>query len=729
MDRLVGELQAWMKQQERCMDAIFAGQSRIESMLAEATGGPPPPPPPMQSGWDFKAEGPAGLGKDDRCPARIELSTWGMERPPPSSKPAGAFREDFLGPQFSPTMQPTISGPMPRLGPELDVCQEGMRGNTSAKLSNASRPPTPEAFSFGGDRCPIGDMPESSEVLGGAGDGSPRGQRDSEDEHSIARPGSRRMTRPKFNRVDSAVIMKDVRMHWTINSGYSDIFAGPGERFRSPTALKLIKTMWYENMVMLMIFLNTFFIGWQVQHHATSGRFAMYEEPLIFEVCEKIFLGFFAVEIIMRIAAFGTNFLSGSEAWWNAFDFVIVVMMLAEELEKMMMSSSSSLGQAAALRTLRAVRVLRAFRMLYFAKYLQSLRVLLQTVIIALKSMVWTSVVVILLLYIFGVVFTQGVIDHCGSKGDCVDTAGTTLLMRFGRIDRSLLSLFEAMTNGLSWTVYMEALQDVPVFYHGLFIVYIAVACFAIMNVVTGIFVETTMRVAHVDRDALVQEEVKNKQNYMIAAAQVFRDMDTDGSNEVTVEEFKKAMKDRRVLAYINALQLDFTDVMTLFVLLDRDSSGSINLDEFLRGCMRLKGEAKSIDIAKLQYQSEWLMHTVSVLRSDSAWMRGALAEQLQAISDAVALPKPHESPSKDSELSLGASAATAPPTVEALAQLSGDSPCESPEELAARSSSLPEVIKRKRTRMSTLGSAASSGGGVPISRVTPDYFPTGSGE
>lgn len=71
--------------------------------------------------------------------------------------------------------------------------------------------------------------------------------------------------------------------------------------------------------------------------------------------------------------------------------------------------------------------------------------VLLQTVVIALKSMVWTSVVVILLLYIFGVVFTQGVIDHCGMNDDCVDDAGITLLMRFGRIDRSLLSLFEAL--------------------------------------------------------------------------------------------------------------------------------------------------------------------------------------------------------------------------------------------------------------------------------------------
>merc|ERR1719277_967455 len=90
--------------------------------------------------------------------------------------------------------------------------------------------------------------------------------------------------------------------------------------------------------------------------------------------------------------------------------------------------------------------------------------------------------------------------------------------------------------------------------------------------------------------------------------------MDTDGSNNITVEEFKIAMKDKRVLAYFNALKLDFTDVMTLFVLLDRDQNGEINLDEFLRGCMRLKGEAKSLDVAKLQYEAEWLMHNMGYL-------------------------------------------------------------------------------------------------------------------
>lgn len=66
------------------------------------------------------------------------------------------------------------------------------------------------------------------------------------------------------------------------------------------------------------------------------------------------------------------------------------------------------------------------------------------------------------------------------------------------------------------------------------------------------------------------------------------------------------------MLAYFSAFGLDFSDVMTLFTLLDRNSDGCINRDEFLRGCLRLQGEAKSFDLATLNLRVEWLMHNLS---------------------------------------------------------------------------------------------------------------------
>merc|ERR1719491_2797175 len=106
--------------------------------------------------------------------------------------------------------------------------------------------------------------------------------------------------------------------------------------------------------------------------------------------------------------------------------------------------------------------------------------------------------------------------------------------------------------------------------------------------------------------------------------------MDADNSNEVTLEEINAALQDKRLLAYFNALELDFSDVQTLFVLLDRNQKGAINLGEFLRGCMRLRGEARTFDLAKLQYQSEWLMHNVSFLLEEMIVIAGSVSSMTQ---------------------------------------------------------------------------------------------------
>ncbi|CAK9046496.1 Sodium channel protein type 4 subunit alpha B [Durusdinium trenchii] len=49
------------------------------------------------------------------------------------------------------------------------------------------------------------------------------------------------------------------------------------------------------------------------------------------------------------------------------------------------------------------------------------------------------------------------------------------------------------------------------------------------------------------------------------------------------------------------------TEVWTFFRLLDGDSGQEIDMDEFLYGCMRLRGEAKALDLAKLMHSHAWL--------------------------------------------------------------------------------------------------------------------------
>merc|ERR1739838_645397 len=68
-------------------------------------------------------------------------------------------------------------------------------------------------------------------------------------------------------------------------------------------------------------------------------------------------------------------------------------------------------------------------------------------------------------------------------------------------------------------------------------------------------------------------------------------EMDADGSGTVSKEE---------ILVFVN-------DADRLFVLLDENRVGEIELDQFLAGCLRLKGSARSIDVCSLIHQSRQL--------------------------------------------------------------------------------------------------------------------------
>merc|ERR1719386_624220 len=85
----------------------------------------------------------------------------------------------------------------------------------------------------------------------------------------------------------------------------------------------------------------------------------------------------------------------------------------------------------------------------------------------------------------------------------------------------------------------------------------------------------------------------------------LFNDIDADNSGTLTWEELGKNLEDERVSACFNLLQIDVTEAKGLFQLLDIDESGEVGIEEFVMGCMRLKGAAKSIDLATMLYENK----------------------------------------------------------------------------------------------------------------------------
>merc|ERR1712176_179185 len=92
---------------------------------------------------------------------------------------------------------------------------------------------------------------------------------------------------------------------------------------------------------------------------------------------------------------------------------------------------------------------------------------------------------------------------------------------------------------------------------------------------------------------------------------ELFIVMDGDESGELTIDEVEKILMDPTSQAYLQSLGIDVTDAWTLLKLLDRDGTGTIDLEEFTQGCMSLRGEAKAIHLAMLAYDQRNMMDLI----------------------------------------------------------------------------------------------------------------------
>merc|ERR1711879_1116760 len=128
-----------------------------------------------------------------------------------------------------------------------------------------------------------------------------------------------------------------------------------------------------------------------------------------------------------------------------------------------------------------------------------------------------------------------------------------------------------------------------------MFSAYMGFTMLALMNILSGFFMESAMQVAEDEQKKVVIEQI----------AHVFETFDKDKSGTITSEEFHALMdNDDSLPFFLKSLDIRSEQAEQLFKLIDRDDSGEINLVEFVEGCERLQGSSKAIDFAA--FLGEW---------------------------------------------------------------------------------------------------------------------------
>jgi len=260
------------------------------------------------------------------------------------------------------------------------------------------------------------------------------------------------------------------------------------------------------------------------------------------------------------------------------------------------------------LRVLRIARVVKLARVIRLMSFFRELGQMIWGILGCLKPLLWVTLILATTFYMFSITFLYGMTANL-SAGLWINPDTQGLRENFGTIDSGILSLYMAVSNGRSWGEYYRDLQALPPQYSILFLVYVSLTVFGVLNIVTGVFVDTAMQANHQCRQMVIREELAAKKRLLNELNDLFVEMDENGDGLVTQEEFDTHMLNEQVVAYFKSLNLEISDTKMLFQLIDTDNSGQISIMEFLSGCYELQGEARSIDAKIMRMQLSKLLH------------------------------------------------------------------------------------------------------------------------
>lgn len=97
---------------------------------------------------------------------------------------------------------------------------------------------------------------------------------------------------------------------------------------------------------------------------------------------------------------------------------------------------------------------------------------------------------------------------------------------------------------------------------------------------------------------AIIRKREQDRE--MKELAEMFREIDEDGSGIVSIAEFEEGLKDETILGKFMMLGLKKDQAMDFFALLDTGGEGELDLSEFMQGMSQLKGVAKNKDLVML---------------------------------------------------------------------------------------------------------------------------------
>eukprot|EP00931_Biecheleriopsis_adriatica_P019450 TRINITY_DN13246_c0_g4_i1.p1 TRINITY_DN13246_c0_g4~~TRINITY_DN13246_c0_g4_i1.p1 ORF type:complete len:741 (+),score=137.18 TRINITY_DN13246_c0_g4_i1:34-2256(+) len=346
-------------------------------------------------------------------------------------------------------------------------------------------------------------------------------------------------------------------------------------------------------------------------HYAAS--YLSTSVPTGLALFQKVVVPLLIIEVLMRVAAERTSFFCDRQnLGWNYFDVLIVAgAVLETSLDITDEAADTQKGALGGLgfRMIRIVRILRLIRILRVARiirFVTPLRTLVMCITSTLKSLVWSLVLLSIIMYGMAIMFTGVCTDY---RMGSYDAAGSEYILiaesTFGNLPMGILTLFGVVAGGRDWVDIATMIFAVDPWFGCVFCLYIAFCVFAVLNVMTGVFCQAAIESAQRDQDLVAEAMLVHRARDVDKLRTLFESMDTNGDGMLDLLELEDCFDNKQTKALFASLDIHLENAWQLFNLLDSEGQGEVNAMDFVDLCFKVKGPAKTIDVACLTKQNK----------------------------------------------------------------------------------------------------------------------------
>eukprot|EP00929_Paragymnodinium_shiwhaense_P031357 TRINITY_DN17583_c0_g1_i1.p1 TRINITY_DN17583_c0_g1~~TRINITY_DN17583_c0_g1_i1.p1 ORF type:complete len:590 (+),score=149.68 TRINITY_DN17583_c0_g1_i1:76-1845(+) len=355
-----------------------------------------------------------------------------------------------------------------------------------------------------------------------------------------------------------------------------------------------------------------------------SLQYGVHDYMFIYDVL-AVFL--FSVELLARFYCYRWAFFKMDGYEWNIFDLCIVLSQLISVVSQTS-SATTGLKSLRGLRSLRAIRSLRVLRSLRLLRFVEEFRSVVISTMASLRSTLGVLSLFSFGLYLFGACICSEVWEQKRALGE--HEINPQLDQYFGTLATSMLSLYESVTGGLSWSftvsIFLENEDYMMAF---AFCIFVALCVFVLLNVITAIFTGQAMLALQDDQDAMIVKDID----------MLFQKQDLI-TGDITWEEFQGMLTVPEMVRLFKSLNIDVSEARQLYRLLDTESVGVVDYNEFINGCLRLRGPAKSLELVLLMKDTSqmnlWIEKKLNSLHAEMQSLQvssSIVSQQIQGLA------------------------------------------------------------------------------------------------